>query len=668
VESSEPSYSGRLIGRKHAALLVRELMEPRGAGNSRGRRQAPVLVFEGGHGSGKSALLDGLGELLDTRVPYARVDFEADEARTVSQVLSALAFMLARRCGGYGTLRFPRLVIGQLVISQELDASDREKARAQVLAALRAHRRIDRHVEVLQQAAGELVPAAQASVGWLGWLPLASLARHGFSLLDSGLVRLAPWVMLGRFQDWYGHQDLRRQDDSIDVLVDLNLYARQPDAEADRLRAEELLWSAFLADLRHNFRGRRARRRPLNCVVLLDNIDAAHGRGFLAGLDRARRRRAALGATEGDPVTVVATRRTRSHLSERPSDEAVVAPGDTYADYLTDAGSPAPMCIRQRLPDLSEDEVDAMVASSTLHRGNDRHVAMLLYRFTGGHPASTRLMLDAATDRPMRRVDLDHLLDRPAAHDARPAAPTLQHRLLRHLLPGLPERAVDDLAACAAARDADLAERMARDSGLLNGRPQDRNLRAADIWTSTSTGGSTVLRRLLLRRLAGLGDQRWSQVHAWLRDRCKEDGDRDGELYYELAATGDVKGVAEDLARRVGGHDVSEWLGTLLAVTAAPHNSGSGDVPIDRVRALTEWADPQDRLLSAMARLVAGLWVAAEPRRAAGRRDLHLEIIDDFAEVARHVPRGRGADRPRREADRHREIAEQWGRDDDLPD
>src|SRR5436305_11843968 len=102
--------------------LVRELMK-RSISRSSVDERRPVLVFEGVRGSGKSALLARLAELADQRVPYAYLNFEAagQSRARVPQVLSALALGLNRRCPFYGRLRFPRLVIGQLVTQLTLD-------------------------------------------------------------------------------------------------------------------------------------------------------------------------------------------------------------------------------------------------------------------------------------------------------------------------------------------------------------------------------------------------------------------------------------------------------------------------------------------------------------------------------------------------------------------
>jgi len=66
------------------------------------------------------------------------------------------------------------------------------------------------------------------------------------------------------------------------------------------------LCDAFLADLRDNFRhGRHSDEWPLNCLVLLDNVDCDLGRSFLRQIVAVRGLPDGLGAELPDPVVVV---------------------------------------------------------------------------------------------------------------------------------------------------------------------------------------------------------------------------------------------------------------------------------------------------------------------------------------------------------------------------
>lgn len=290
--------SERVYGRKPLIRLVRDLMAREEVNGSLRNQRLPILVVEGFRGAGKTALLSTLVELLDQRVPYARLDFEVSRHASVPQVLSALAFELSRKCGRYGVLQFPRLIVGQLVMRLELDLTNHAQACQQVVAALERERGVDTFRDVLVETAGNVLTTMGRGSG----LPVEPPSRYVLGLTLKWLTARAPGrLVLGPFQDWYGHRDLGLTNDSVDVLVDLNRWARDSEDEDDQQRVDDLLWAAFLADLRTEFdRGRRADERSLNCVVLLDNADTALGRRFLDQLVRARRQRVAGGQDDAE--------------------------------------------------------------------------------------------------------------------------------------------------------------------------------------------------------------------------------------------------------------------------------------------------------------------------------------------------------------------------------
>lgn len=200
-------------------------------------------------------------------------------------MLSALAFELGRRCGRYGELQFPRFIIGRLVIREQLDLDNHPRARRQVTVLLEKERNVDTLREILQQTAGNLIAAVQQHTG----VPLEVLGPAGRHLPGLVLNRLVNWapgrrIMLRSFHDWYGSRGRGLTNDAIDVLVDLNRWGRNLEEEDNRQRIEELLWDAFLSDLREEFRGsRHADELAFNCVALLDNADTEVGQRFSTG-------------------------------------------------------------------------------------------------------------------------------------------------------------------------------------------------------------------------------------------------------------------------------------------------------------------------------------------------------------------------------------------------
>jgi hypothetical protein len=262
-----PIADERVYGLKGAIGLVRDFMTRVERNGSLYSENLPVIVVEGFRGSGKSAVLSKLDRMLD-QVPHARLDLETNRHASVPEVLSAIAFDLSRKYPKYA-LRFPRFIIGQLVMRLDLDLTDHSLACQSVEIALERYRNLDAVREMLADTAGSVLASMGSSVG-LPIKPPDSVMQYAVTWLS----RRSPGrqLTLGDYRSWYGHRDLGLRKDPIDVLVDLNRWAADPDDEYGRQRIDELLWSAFLADLRAEFdRGRRATERSLNCVVLLDN-------------------------------------------------------------------------------------------------------------------------------------------------------------------------------------------------------------------------------------------------------------------------------------------------------------------------------------------------------------------------------------------------------------
>lgn len=650
----------RVYGRRNVIELVRELMvRPEENGSLRNQR-CPILVVEGFRGAGKTALLSALVDWLDQRVPYARLDAETSRHATVPQVLSAIAFDLSRKCPGYGALQFPRFIVGQLVTQLELDLTDHSQACRQVIEELERQRGVDTGREVLIDTAGSMLGAVNSGTG----APFQPPPR----LLGLIAKRLTAWaprrVVLGSFQHWYGHRGLGLPHDPIDVLVDLNRWAADSEDEDNRQRIDELLWAAFLADLRAEFsRGWRADERSVNCVVLLDNADTELGHLFLNQLLRARRQRAAGGQEDADPLTVVATSRGEL-LADVPSvHRSQVAPDDTRSGQLSDITDRSrSWWLQYRLPDLTEDEVGRAVTDMALPWGDNQRLAQVVYELTGGHPASTWLVLNAvATSPPRKWIEPEAILSQaePGARSQHP--PTVEDQMLARLLVGISDAALGDLVTCAAAREREQALALAsQDDLLVSGQANYGEVLDPILWPADRSAGLTLLRRLLCRRLA-LRDPAvspsWSGVYARLRHTCRAAGDEAGELYYALA-DGELGFVTRRLHQRLDELTSIAWYDLLTFVTQAPHRHRHREAPIDEVRTLVGSADLEQPLTS-VGRLVAALRIAVDPFTDSRRRDLHLQIADDYSGVSRLCPGGPHTvflDAARR----HRREAEWW--------
>ena len=703
------ALSDQVYGRTPVIGLVREHMSRGGVDGPLRNQHFPILVIEGSRGAGKTALMSALKELLDQRVPFATLDFEeASSSATVPQVLSALALGLMKKCPRYGVLQFPRLTVGQLAIEQELKRTltAHKLDRRKVEEELERLRGIGAFREVLAKTAGAVLDAVNKGSGGL-----AQPSGDVVEIVLKWLTTRAPQrIVHGPALGWYGDQDLGLTHDPLDVLVQLNQYASDYQHEAYRQQVNLLLLAAFLADLRAEFdRGRRADERSLNCVVLLDNADTELGQSFLHELVRVRRQRGPGGQYSADPLTVVATSRGTLLAGVADADLELVTP-DNHPDEPDARSTSRPRAWWRpyRLPDLTEDEVGQAVAVQMLRQVTrlvqvqDQHVTRVVFQLTGGHPASTRLMLDALHSTPsLKLIEPDVVLGRKQSGTGSHRSQPVEDQMLTRLLGSVSEAMTRDLETCAAARDKQHALMLSAQKDLVVGGYEYSTILEPILWPADRTAGPALLRRLLRRRLArrtATDLPSWSKVYNRLRYVCRpkggKKGDEEGELYYALAE-GDLGFVTERLHQRIiespgntgamdhAGHPEhtdAQWLQLLKSVIAAPRpprRRPDGDHgSAGRIEHLTDGAgedelSPQEeaRMLARgtelnkssapLARLIAALHVAADPFIGSDRSDLHYQIAADYNEVARLTPDGPSAVLLE-EARRHLQEADWW--------
>ena len=655
-----PNDDIRLYRRGGAFRLAREFLTREERDGVPRSRPYPIIVFTGPRGSGRTALLRGLAARLDGNAPCALIDCE-DFTGGATELLSLLAFELNRSSGRYRRLPFPRLITGLIAIRVPLKdfllAGDRMGAQARMRKALEEH---EQTAQALRDTVGEIIEAGVTALGAIPPGP-ATAATEVAKQVGPRLVlgwlattRRGRKVILGAGQDWYGHQDRELGRDPVDVLIDLNQMAartrekkdartRQKDArsrEEDRREVADQLWAAFAADLRHAFARRRALNWTLNCLALIDNADAPAARQFLDDLVAARRRRASYVTADPAPLTVVAT--SSGVLSQRlvPRGESITAVTDaSYADYRKRV--PGRWWYPVALPELAFDDVSAMVARHDLPTGTHRDaVASAIYRYTGGHPASVRLLLDGfaaghAND------DLAAVLAALEPGIGRDNPPPVAECMLDGLLAGLSSEAVANLVTCSAARNREAALRLGAESSLFEGgRGTDAEVFDGSLWENDGSGLvlRPVLRRLLLHRLAARpADDKanWAAVHGCLRTLAQAAGDESAVLYHALAL-GEIEQVTRRFAELLEVIDAEEWLRQLEAVTTAPN-----DLPhpaASQIGRLVKWAQPRDLPTGPTARLVAAMWIDADPLSDRERSALRREIgasLDQLAPFSR---------------------------------
>ncbi len=650
------THSNQVYGREPVIRLVRDHMGRKERNGSLQNQHSPILVVEGFRGAGKTTLLSTLEELLDQRVPHATLDFEANRHATVPQVLSALAFHLMRKCPRYGALQFPRFIIGQHVMGLELNLTNRQDAHSKVAAELERQRGVDTFRNLLAETAGTVLKTMVISV---------EPPRNVLMILLERLTKLAPRrIVLGSYQDWYGHQDLGLTNDSIDVLVELNRWARNDEDDDNRRRIDKLLLAAFLADLRTEFnRGRRADERSLNCVVLLDNADTMLGRHFLKELVRTRSQRVAGGQDDADPLPVVATSRG-ALLADIPEAEwSEVTPDNTLGEQRPGSTNQSrPWWRPYQLPDLTEAEVGRAVTVTGLKQVNNERLTRVVFQLTHGHPGSTQLVLDAIarnSNQPMNLIEPEVTLSPKPSDDKPHRLPTMEDQMLDRLLGDVSDATLQDLVTCAAAREQPHALALSNQKDLVVGGHKYSEILDPILWPTDKTAGPALLHRLLQRRLAlrdPLATASWADVYERLRDACRTK-DEPAELYYALAC-GDLGFVTGRLHQRIATLADKPWLELLKSVTAAPRQHRQRQALLDEVRTLVRQAELEQPLTS-LTRLIAALWIAADPFIDSDRSDLHLQIAADYTEVARLTPDGPSAVLLR-ESRRHQREADWW--------
>ncbi|MGH3758375.1 hypothetical protein [Actinophytocola sp.] len=561
--------------------------------------------------------------------------------------MSAIAFQLGNTCERYGSLEFPRLAIGRLIMGAELPDS-RQKARAEVQRLLSAHVDIDAIRPILLDTAGALAPLLTPNSA-----AFQAAARLGIE----GMLR---WIRHARAlsPDWYAHQDRGLRRNPLDALVELNSWTQ----DGLTRQVNELLWDAFLADLRHDFqKSKHAFEMTLNCVVLLDNADTPLGQDFVNGLVEARKGRQVRGMDSADPMTTVATSRGEL-LTDVPRHEVVEYAGAEIDDPLSADGNDEPTrWCRYVLRDLSERETGVLVSAlppnpdANAQSIANHQVTSMVYGLIGGHPASTALLVDAMREHPLEHGDtLTRLLDLPEP-GRDPDRPPLGERLRQRLLGEFTEDTYEDLVTCAAARTEQHARLLAARGDLLTGGVNSYREIAPVLWPASGGAGPTVLRRLLLRELATRADDEaanWTKVNDWFRTRCYQDRDVEGVLHYAMAG-GDIATASEGLRLRLT-HDSADWVQLLRSITTVPRRptTDSAASPMDQLRATL------DRRSQRLTRLIVARWIAYDPFISNRRRALHLQIAADYDFVAGLAEGDPGP--LLTEANHHRQQAELW--------
>ncbi|WP_370944455.1 hypothetical protein AB5J62_35905 [Amycolatopsis sp. cg5] len=527
------------VGRSSLLNLIDELTAAPPPGLAR-----PVLVVEGPGGSGRSALLATAHERARERIPAVVVD-PLRTGGAPRPVLTAIMLGLSLRYA----IPFRRVMVAQVAIKQNFTGLSPNEAVGELREKLQAHRGSTALATLLT----DLAPVASALAANMSLPGTAALV----DVVTRRLTRGWPSPAWRRAERWFSHQDQGFSLDHEHALIQLSDQAANPrfDVEVD-----ELLVTALLADLREGL----ARS---NALVLLDGGDTDAALSFIRALLRVRRALQAMpGMKQDDPLTVVTT--SDGSLAAA-LDGQVPSPTRWPGSDLTGSW------LLATLGDLPENEVQQL-AKNRLWAGHGANaIGSAVHRLTGGHCASTTLVLEKLYDEPGLVERLDKLLDRPSPE----RGATVERYLLRSFAAGLPAHKYDTedllrgLITVSAARNLLEAESLAE----LLPRPLDLEAPlfvSRTLWSPGETSAQQHLhplaRYLGLRALNRRKDPGtcYEAVFRRLLEKTGSD-DRAGRLHHERML-GNHADVARELGELLPKLPAEEWLDLLDAIVASP--------------------------------------------------------------------------------------------------
>jgi hypothetical protein len=600
-----------VYGRTEVVQLVKDLIFRE---RSTWGRDLPVVTLLGPNGTGKTSLLTVLREPWRDHLPVVQLDVADGRYSERRHLLTDIALRLGLyRSRQLGQLRFPRLWVGLVALSAELDGGS-GRTPGELRGRLSPDRLDAEVVELIRDSVGDVEDIARLSPRpGLGWL-----ARRSWrEAIDS-------YRALGE----------RQSGDGVAALVDLNRRFRAG-SELEREDAEQIVLRAFLEELRDQFlSGWKSLERTVNCLLLLDNVDSQVGQSFLDLLLRERCRNAVQGPGRCDPLLLVVTSGrwlVTQDQRHRPADDDETPPAAALrawqgADHTRTEES---WLLVQPLRDLDPDDVYAMARAR--HLGDVPGLVRAVYRVTGGHPAGADAAFAFLAQTTGLRSDLGGalhaLLDSPSLEE-----------LLDHLLEGVESKLREDLVTCAAARRIGPAvfRRLLPDLASTDAQTV-RSVLGEHLWAGS--GGEFVLhpllRRLLLRKLAARPEEHrasWVSVHRRLHGYYRAQVEAGNEvatreyLHHGLAL-GDASPVV-DLAIERFDETSAQWFDDLLAIASDPAQPGGVQPSVaERTQA--------HRFARHLAGLVTMIWTASgtvDPLAAAtldGRIAEVLDILDD---------------------------------------
>ncbi|MBE2998266.1 hypothetical protein IDM40_06040 [Nocardiopsis sp. HNM0947] len=630
------------IGRREGARRFMALASP--GGDDSGKR--PVMVVEGGHGTGKTHFLSwAASALYDAGVPYAYVDLAEHRFTDVTSVLSFVASVNASALGhtreNFGRLEFPRLWMALLAIRADLGSDplgdeplpEGERERLEwVLSKVRTRGRgALRKLGDQLERAGRVISPEELLTGF----GAVEIIRAGLGL--SGLAvntvdEVVSWFRTGI-------------NEPVDELIALRHQVQEPDqynavlGRHNRELAAQSLCKALRADLREINRAQRQLPTP---ALMLDNVDRGSGPELVSALVRSAK-------DGGDHLSVVvATSGGRTGVVNVLPDDTE---GHLWAPY--------------RLQSFTTAEVSELLTEASGQGWHSDDVIDHLWGFTGGHPGASTALVEAWVRCEGAGV-AEALLDRPPSPGIE-ALPTTENTMLTSVLGETPNNFNTDLLAalttCSAARDVESGLWLYREQKEPTHEVGEPVLLEHPLWEE---GRPTVLRRLLQRVLARrepVGTYPdWGTVHRSLVHHYRTVRPDPVRKAYHLLCAGEFLLVAEFLAERLTDPEIDgdEWVWTLKDITDAPTRSTFErpyfDVLLTVLGEQTRTAEPSPLVRNTLKLLVARhLLSDPDMFRTA---ELHASAHQTLSELAAEFA-GEGSSRLLAEAAQHLSL---WDR------
>jgi hypothetical protein len=570
-DTDPPGLALRLVGLRPYQLRSSPYEHP---------KELPFVVFAGGRGLGKSAVLRELRDAYRGHTPVALIDGEerqfagppaerpAESWSPVGQALTTVAEQLAEPVTGAGRIGFPRLTSGLLAVAAG-GWSDRDVPRIRQEAE---------RILLLNETGSWLSGFAGRWVSKVVSKLIASLSGTGpviAPIIEATLEAFAEGIgpaprRLRRAATWYRDYPNAGGNPKLGLILLSSHFRAGGDS---RTHAERYLVRALLADLDDAYAGVMQRSHRLGRpVVLIDNVQERAGLGLMEPVLRDRADGIA------DHVAFFAALRGYTHGALRNAGRRTLPEVARHSDWEPGT-SPSSRALLVALPPLTPDDTLHLVGGVSQGLAVPPQLPHATHRLSGGSPLGVTLLAESARQNlPQGAKSLGELLTADVAvHEDHDGRPTYQE-LLGRLVPG---GRLDELTVLAAAHDRDsacvLAEVQLSDDFGASGVLALEERLAEEGWAPAAGQfvGDPFLRALLLLRLHhdDPDHARWRSVHRTLIDHYGDGDHRDSaryRLHHELAL-GKADFAVAHLRDTFPRTDTESWLSSLVFIASAPY-------------------------------------------------------------------------------------------------